>query len=326
MLKPSASLSEMNKIKLSIVVPVYGVEKYIEKCLSSLLSDNNSKYEIIIINDGTKDRSIDIVRENFTDSRIHIFEQDNKGLSAARNLGMTKAMGEYVWFVDSDDWIEVEEIPKIIDCLDDIDALYFGSYFADYENTGQFELKALNNRGETGKELACSSFAHCVPYYVMRRKLLVDCHLSFKEGILHEDSLFTPIFIMHCNKVRRYDNPVYHHLQRVGSITQTVSPKRVKDLICVTNTLLEYGRCLDKDIRYQWGHCIAEITHALLSCEKKCDNVEMREITKQFVNTHPDILDYLKCSSRNNRIMARLAKLLCGNLYLTYSILYKLRY
>ena len=93
-------------MKLSIIVPVYNVEKYIIKCIDSLLLNNTNDYEIIVVNDGTKDRSIELVKNKFCDSKIRIVEQENQGLSAARNTGVAEAMGDYIWFVDSDDTVD----------------------------------------------------------------------------------------------------------------------------------------------------------------------------------------------------------------------------
>lgn len=317
----------MNKIKLSIIVPVYNVEQYIEKCIGSLLVDNYDDYEIIIVNDGTKDKSIDVVRKSFNDSRIRIIEQVNGGLSAARNHGIVEAKGDYIWCVDSDDWVETIEIPKMIALLNGkIDALYFGSYYSNYETTGEVKMDELNNQATSGSELACMDFAHCAPYYLMRKGMLDENNLRFTEGILHEDTLFTPIMITHCGKVLRYDRPVYHHFQRAGSITHTVSPKRIYDMMYVIKTLVSYGEDLPDDIRWKWGRCVAQITDGALLCSKSCDNAAAKNDLKAFLNKNNAVIAYLAHSGRNNRIMARLATLMGGRLYQAHAILSKIRY
>ena len=115
-------------MKLSIVIPMYGVEKYIEKCLMSCIQQDSIlgvEYEIICVNDGTKDRSAEIAKQIAANYKgVVVFDQENGGLSAARNTGLSFAQGEYVWFVDSDDWICENSIGRIIDKLvDDIDIL-----------------------------------------------------------------------------------------------------------------------------------------------------------------------------------------------------------
>ena len=101
-------------MKLSIIVPLYNVEKYIEKCILSLVNQDFRDYEIIVVNDGSPDESANIVNElKIKYPNVLLFHKENGGLSSARNFGLEKAKGEYVWFVDSDDWIE----PDIISLL-----------------------------------------------------------------------------------------------------------------------------------------------------------------------------------------------------------------
>lgn len=106
----------MEKIKLSIVVPVYNVEKYIERCLKSLC-ELNIENEIIVVNDGSIDSSVQIVekfKEKYINENIIIVNQENKGLSGARNTGIRKANGEYISFIDSDDFVDTEKYKEII--------------------------------------------------------------------------------------------------------------------------------------------------------------------------------------------------------------------
>ena len=102
---------------ISLVIPVYNVEKYIDNCIKSCLEQNiqDEDYEIIIINDGTKDKSMDKVDIYYKQypNLIKIYNQENKGLSAARNLGLNMANGDYIWFIDSDDWITTNCLAEI---------------------------------------------------------------------------------------------------------------------------------------------------------------------------------------------------------------------
>ena len=104
----------MNKPKISVIVPVYNVEKYIKKCLDTIISQTFSDIEIICVNDGSTDSSRKILEEyKNKDSRIIIIDKKNGGLSSARNAGMKVAMGEYISFIDSDDWIEETMLEKL---------------------------------------------------------------------------------------------------------------------------------------------------------------------------------------------------------------------
>ena len=106
----------MSALKLSIIVPVYNVEKYVEKCLESLCG-LKIENEIIVVNDGTKDSSLEIVerfKENHKNENIIIISQENQGLSEARNNGLKAAKGEYISFIDSDDFVDTENYEKFI--------------------------------------------------------------------------------------------------------------------------------------------------------------------------------------------------------------------
>ena len=315
-------------MKLSIIVPVYGVEKYIEQCIASLLTPGCNDYEIIVVNDGTKDKSIEIVEQSFTDPRIRIIHKENGGLSSARNLGIREAQGEYVWYFDADDWAETQSIPDIVSRLNDIDCLYFKSYFLDYEESKEVSVRSINTETSQAKELYCSSnYCQPAPFYIYKRDILVKNNQYFVEGIFHEDALFTPVTLTLCNRIVCYTSPVYHYRQRSGSITKTISSKRVQDLMYVVSELHKFGNSrLQPAERYKWGSAIAGTVNGLLYAAQKCDSKEKQNEVKRFVNSNSYILDYLSHSGENNRIMAILSRLLLGNLWTAYRFLYKLRY
>lgn len=317
-----------SNIKLSIVVPVYEVEKYIEKCVSSLLIPDNDDYEIVVINDGTKDRSIDIIKERFTDSRIRIIEQANAGLSAARNKGITEAKGEYIWFFDSDDWAETHEIVNVIKELHNIDFLYFNSYFRNNEADGTQTTERCNNESSTGLELACKHYYFCAPYYIMRKDFILQNGLSFEVGLLHEDTLFTPVMVTHAKTIKCYKTPVYHHRFRDGSITHSeVSPKRISDLIFIIKALLHYGNeKIPPAMKYKWGLCIADTLNSVLFLSQQCHDTNAIITLKNFVNKNYDAISYLKHAGITNRIMALMTTISGGRLYEVYCLLYRLRY
>lgn len=315
-------------MKLSIIVPVYGVEKYIVQCVSSLLIPDYDDYEIIVVNDGTKDKSIEVLEESVKDSRIRIIHKENGGLSSARNFGIEEAQGEYIWFFDSDDWAETEILPNVISKLNNIDCLYFKSHYKDFEETGDVTTSSIKTETTISKELYCSkSFYQPAPFYIYRKEILTKNNHYFKEGILHEDSLFTPVALTLCKKVVCFPTPVYHYRQRGGSITKTVTSKRLHDLMFVIKELHNFGVSkFVKNERLEWGSTIAQITNELLFFAQKCEDVATRNEVKHFVNSNSFLLEYLSHSERNNKIMSFLSKLTFGNLWAVYRMLYKLRY
>lgn len=317
----------MEKIKLSIIVPVYNVEQYIKKCIATLLVDGCENYEIIVVNDGTRDHSIEVVKENYNDPRIRIIEQENGGLSSARNYGIANARGEYVWCFDSDDWAETNCIPQIISELEGIDLLYFNCYFRNYDDNHSQELKKLDNEAKTGMELACKGFWHPSQFYIMRKDFLETNDLHYTEGICHEDSLLTPVMIVKSNSVKCFKQPVYHYRQRGGSIMNSpVSPKRINNLLFVISGLMRFGENLPSDVRYKWGRCIAQLTNEVLMCSQRCSDIESNRKVKGFVNRNSKVFNYLIHSGKNNKFLAVSSLLFFGNLYFVYSFAYKWRY
>lgn len=315
-------------MKLSIIVPVYGVEKYIECCISSLLIPSCEEYEIVIVNDGTKDSSIDIVRKMFKDPRIRIIEQENAGPSAARNNGIQNSKGEYIWFFDSDDWAESQHILPIIKELEDIDALYIPYYFKNYDNDGKEIIEGKKSFMTSGKDLACSDTPQCPPYYIWKKDILVKNELYFKEGILHEDALFTPVALMYMNRIKEYDTPVYHHRMREGSTTHVINPKRINDLVYVSEELIKIAETgISNEIKYKWGQCIANVVNEALYIAQDCTDKKTKNMLKENVNRNWTVFKYLIHSrKRYTQALGVLAFLFLGDIYTLYSILYRIRY
>ena len=316
-------------MKLSIIVPVYGVEKYIAKCIASLLSPHVDGYEVLVVDDGTKDRSIEIVEERFSDPRIRIIHQENAGLSAARNRGILEAKGDYVWFFDSDDWAETERIPAIIDMLCDCEALALSHYYID-KNPNYQKIHGYNSSARTGLDLMSEVFMPCAPYYLYKKKFLVENDFFFEKGILHEDDLFTSITLPKVRQLKIFDEPVYHHYMREGSITHIVTPKRIDDIIYILKKLLDYGEVnIPSAYKYKWGKCVVCNINGLLYLSHNLSEeyADIRENVENYVNGNRQMLMYLLKSKALKEVMwAIFAILLGGRIATAYNMLYKIRY
>lgn len=114
----------MNKIKVSIIVPVYNVEDYIEECIDSIVNQTLKEIEIIIVNDGTKDNSIKKIEKYLSDPRVVLINKENGGLSSARNAGLKLAKGEYISFIDSDDFIELTMLEDLYNNSEDSEIVF----------------------------------------------------------------------------------------------------------------------------------------------------------------------------------------------------------
>lgn len=245
----------MEKVNISIIVPVYNVEEYIKRCMDSLIDQSFEAYEIIVVNDGTKDNSMEYVYKLQSEYKnIIICEQENKGLSAARNTGIARAKGEYLIFCDSDDALEQnclqklynEAINKNLDIL-----LYDAKAFDRTEHEimvneyirENFTEEVLSGR-EMLKELVDKKqYAASACMFLIKRKLIIENNLKFMENILHEDELFTPIVLITAKRVEHRGWPVYLRYIREGSIiTSNNVLARMRSMEIVIVELIEFLR------------------------------------------------------------------------------------
>lgn len=314
-------------MKLTIIVPVYGVEKYIEKCISSLLVPYCYKYEILVVDDGTKDRSIDIVKEKFCDSRIRVIHQENAGLSAARNFGMMEAKGDYVWFFDSDDWADTEKIPQIIEMLGDCEALALSHHYMNYDSLEQ-SVHGYTTNAQTGLELMSHVFVPCAQFYIYKRVFLINNGCFFEKGLLHEDMLFTSTTLPLVKNLQIYTEPIYHHYMREGSITHSYSQKRVMDSFYILQKLVDYGKTsIPKNNKYRWGKCVVAQLNGLLFLTRDIEDKELKKHIYKYVDGNYQLLMYLIFSGFFNEVIWGLSALLFGGRIATvYNMLYKMKY
>lgn len=251
-------------IKLSFIVPIYNVEPYLRKCVDSLLAQDYSDYEIILVDDGSPDGCPKICDEYAAaHENIRAVHRENGGLSAARNSGIKVAKGEYICFLDSDDYWEPNVLSGLMAQIerDKLDVLRFkyqnvneryevyNPYKSDpYKGNDYSEVPTdgvsfLNSRFGT----ACYAVM-----FILRRELLKDC--LFTEGIYFEDTDWTPRMLTKANRVASADTIVYNYLIRQGSITQAIDNSKKKkvldDKIRLIATMQQQAINLRKSGRY----------------------------------------------------------------------------
>ena len=215
-------------MKLSIIVPIYNVAPYLRKCVDSLLAQDISDYEIILVDDGSPDECPQICDEYAaTHSRIHVIHQENAGLSAARNSGIAIAQGEYIWFVDSDDYVALNILGVLMDQIerDNLDVLRFryqnvresGEPFAPYKDmTNYNDYSAILTDGLTF--LTDRMGTQCYAWQFIVCASLCKAEL-FTPGIYFEDTDWTPRMLRRAERVASTELVVYNYLWREGSIT-----------------------------------------------------------------------------------------------------------
>ncbi|GAA4231973.1 hypothetical protein GCM10022291_05630 [Postechiella marina] len=235
---------------LSIVIPVYNVAPYIEKCVLSCIHQDipRDQYEIIMVNDGATDNSLSIcetLKAEF--DFLKIISQKNKGLSGARNTGLKHAVGKYVWFVDSDDWIKEKTLKSLVDALQtDTDIIWLGH---DVWENG-VATKTFTPKQTAGAISGAALFTNHLDNlfyiwkFVYRRSFLNTNHLTFLEGILYEDLEFTPRALLKAKKCTTISKTFYHYLIRPGSIATNVKPKNIEHRFLILdklNALIDSG-------------------------------------------------------------------------------------
>ncbi len=241
--------------KFSIIIPVYNVEKYIEKCLDSVEKQTFSDYEIIVVNDGTKDNSIELIK----DRDIKIINQKNKGLSAARNTGLKHAKGDYIIFLDSDDYWESNVLKEINKATKNSpDVIRFQIQEVDEESNiiKKYEETAFENKsGEEAFELITKyHFVENAWCYAIKRKYYLKEKYQFKEGTIHEDFGLMPLVIIKAKNVSSISYIGYNYLQRQGSIMSSNNYDKVKKKV--------------DDFYTHYKYLISEISKTKLN--KKC--------------------------------------------------------
>ena len=233
-------------MKLSIVIPVYNVANYLRRCVKSCLSQDVSidDYEIILVDDGSTDES-SIIADALQDEYeiIRVIHQSNMGLSEARNHGFDIAKGDYVWFVDSDDWIQINSLSTIIKvCYENnLDVLSFCSAdIIDYTPKRRYSYDRLQGVISGKEVLDFALYPPCIPFSVYKRAFLLDNHLRFFPGIFHEDSEFQPRAYFFAKRVLMSNDIFYFVYHSPNSIGRSFNTKKAYDQIIVVKNLREF--------------------------------------------------------------------------------------
>ena len=185
-------------VKISIIIPLYNAEKYIERCLNSLIKQNDSSFEVIIVNDGSKDNGAAVVERVIKDiPNFHLFHQENHGVAYARNTGLTKCTGEYVTFIDADDYVSTDYIEKLT------------SFIEQNKNADVIQFETVRNE-----------YRACVWSKLLKKELIDKYNIEFFAGCaIGTDFPFCEIARIHANKIAYCQSHVYYYAQTENSIS-----------------------------------------------------------------------------------------------------------
>lgn len=241
-------------VLLSIIVPAYNVESYIRECLDSvfdnLSADNENNVEVIVINDGSLDGTLDIVREYNKEHPLILIDQKSTGVSNARNCGMRVASGKYLMFVDSDDYLVSDSLDKLLAFLTENEDAEIVEYdFYEFVNANN-KLKDMHEMPSVvcgrGEEIYASwvndsFFRHLVWTKIVLRDLVITNDVFFYEGIIHEDEEWTPRIFAYAKKVLYLPLHVYTYRIREGSLTSKMTRRSYFDRIKVFDSLVRFS-------------------------------------------------------------------------------------
>lgn len=223
----------MTEVQITVAIPCYNGEKTIERCVESILAQTYTNYELLIINDGSKDNTPAVIEELAKkDSRIRIITQENRGLSATRNRGIEEAKGEYISFIDADDYICPDYLDRLYTAITATGAdLAVCKYYTSeqpYKDGGVYTI----DRSTMYKELLIpnDNIAAFAWNRLYKLDIINDAGLRYDARIYgNEDALFNYQYLKYCDKVAVVDKALYHYIINTGSImfSKGYNPKRI---------------------------------------------------------------------------------------------------
>lgn len=300
---------------ISIIVPVYNVDKYLDKCIKSILEQTFKDFELILVNDGSKDKSEEICEYyKEKDKRVKVINKENGGVSSARNAGLKIAEGKYVGFVDQDDWIDNIMYEKMYEVIMDTKSdIVICDFCKEYEGKiiSKQKNKNIKNKVEIFNNIQALEQLYKVKYtYVVawnklyKRELFND--IKYKEGVICEDEFIIHHLYFQSKRVVHIYEEMYHYFQRPGSIINSSYNIKRLDKIKALNQRIKFFKNINQyNLMYKaekdywdsmiWSYFLVKnkITHSKQA---------LRDIKMEFYSVLIDLLRN-PLISWNNKIM-----------------------
>lgn len=274
-------------IKVSVIVPVYNVEKYIEKCLDSLVNQTLKEIEIIVVNDGSLDNSQDIIDKYVKKypNKIKSFIKENGGQGSARNYGLKESVGEYIGYVDSDDYVSLDMFEKLYNKAKEKDADIVITRDSKVKEDGRiyeniFVKKIIDNKENSffGNMGVCNK--------IYKRELIVSNNILFKDKMWYEDLAFTLKLLINANKIEYcIENSLYYYLERSGSTMNNSNINKNLDILIAFDDIINYLKDNNKYSEYYDLIEILAIIHIYIAtCVRIIRADELRKNKKNIIN------------------------------------------
>lgn len=288
-----------NNVKLSVIVPVFNCEKYLQRCLESLINQSFKNIQIIVVNDASTDKTDEVINEfkNHNENILKITNEENKGAGSSRNIGLNYTNSEYITFLDADDWIDTNTYQKMIYALDETkaDIAICGiktEYLSSYCSTNRYTY--INENTIDGKfALHLLSHTNAQDIYIspmpgnkiMRTKFIKDNNLLFPQRSFCEDDEFFFKVFFYSNKVALVPNVYQHYFQRENSAMHVFSKKHIDDFINCFKEIKKFSQLIIddeimKDYYSYFKKSLSSLLNSLFSSE-------------QNINYQRDYLKYL---------------------------------
>ncbi|MCC8175113.1 MAG: glycosyltransferase [Bacteroidales bacterium] len=287
----------MNKILFSLILPVYNVENYIQRCMLSCLNQSfdYAHYEIIVVDDSSPDKSIDLVREissDYPDAQVSIIKRPNGGLSAARNTGMQIAKGEWLWFIDSDDFISpfaLNTLAHAVATTPNVNIINFGYKRVQLDETIDFNvIPTVESRIISPEEFLGNNYFLSAWSRLYNREFVIGNRLYFREGILWEDSHYNLRAIPMAKNMLTLDTPLYYYVNRPGSIStgrHILATQRSRLIILEDIIKWVKDSGLDNELKKIIALHLAKTILCFIGGQQELIKKDRQELYKQFFLT-----------------------------------------
>lgn len=322
----------MGDIQISFIIPVYNVEKYLKKNIESVLALKDDRIEFIYVNDGSTDNSKRLLDSYAAiDKRMIVVDQENLGLSVARNVGMELARGKWILFIDGDDWIDTAELECFLKEKDEKYDIIWGSYskVAECED-GNVSLEKKSQKEYEERSgidwLNSGTVDYMAWVYLYKTAFIKYNYLKFPPGLLHEDMEFVPKAFILARNVKKLDNAYYKYVVRPGSITTTKSLKRSTDLIQIADNLklfYEENKIIDicKFMRDYLSLLCRNAIHLVILSDYSLENFCRKDLERKG-----KVIKYMSDSSRTgDKIISMFLKMGLERFYEKLYLIYHSR-
>jgi exopolysaccharide biosynthesis predicted pyruvyltransferase EpsI/glycosyltransferase involved in cell wall biosynthesis len=313
----------MNDILVSVIVSIYNTEKYLNECIESAIRQTYSNIEIILVDDGSTDNCPKICDDYAKkDSRIQVIHKQNGGISDARNAGLVIAKGNYIYFLDSDDYIEPDAIKALIKEAEHYSAevVFFDanlqnsmsdtSYAGDYYIRSGLYSNPLKGIDMLGLLLKNKDYRSAVPLLFIRRDILIENNLYFHKNIVYEDELFTFMLFIRSKIVVHMAEPLYNRRVRENSITWCgVKSGNFKSSLIIMSVMLETYQNKDESSKSR-----EVIRNCLFSILKKTERIYYNLSFRDKISIQRELKEFKNILRNSNYLNSLDLKRICENI------------